>query len=197
MDRTSAIARIRVSRARSRRSSRRDQHGFVLLAVLGVILFVSLVGAAILSMTMLSGNVVANLASTTESTRQFDGALASAVAWFRTNGPSSVDPNDPIPVDCATQSPPPFTPGANPSGDPGNPSPPQPYTFTCTSPTAPTLQSRVLDIAASDPSGFVVGRARVRFTDQANGLPLDGYTVEVCDWQLGSSAVNEALDGCS
>jgi hypothetical protein len=176
MDRSSAIARILSSRASiRRRSRRRDQAGFVLLLVLGVVFFFSLVGLFILNETTLSSNVVTNLASSTASTHEYDGALESAVNWYRQDGVPGAD--------CGSE-----------AASVSDPQMPAGYSFTCHNPIPPDTTFRVLDIEAMK-GGFEVGRARVRFTDVANGLDLPGYTVEVCDWQLGEQLTTD-LNQC-
>jgi hypothetical protein len=192
MDRSSAIARTLSSRASTRPKRGGGQGGFVLLLVLGVVFFFSIVGVAIMDMTMTSARLVDpahGLAAATQSTHDSDGALETAVEWFRGKGPiwatSQGRAND-----CAAE--------AAEIPDPGI-TPGHAYTFTCTHPSLtspnPSPDFRVLDIVASQ-DGFEVARARVRYTDVANGLALDGYTVEVCDWQLGET-VSEELHGCS
>jgi hypothetical protein len=118
---------------------------------------------------------VTDLASSTASTHEFDGALESAVNWYRKNGAPGAD--------CGPE-----------AASVTDPQLPSGYSFTCHNPVAPDSTFRVLDIEAMH-DGFEVGRARVRFTDMANGLDLPGYTVEVCDWQLGEQLTTD-LNQC-
>jgi hypothetical protein len=164
-----------VSRALFRRSRGRGQQGFVLLVVLGVVFFFAFVGVFIMRQTMLSGTVVTNLASSTVSTHEYDGALETAVNWYRKNGAPGAD--------CGPE-----------AASITDPQLPAGYSFSCHNPIAPDSTFRVLDIDVTK-DGFEVGRARVRFTDMANGLDLPGYTVEVCDWQLGEQLTTD-LNQC-
>jgi hypothetical protein len=189
MDRSSAIARILSARARFRRSHGRDQQGFVLVLVLGVVFFFALVGAAILSQTTTSGRVVTHLASSTATTREYDGALEKAVSWFRTQ--ASHDN-----ADCTNPAPNVPDPALGPTPNPWLPA--GSYTFSCIPGSVPPGQEDLMRLLEIDVSkdGFLVARAQVRFHDKTDsGVDLLGYTVEVCDWQLGDQ-VNTGLQDC-
>jgi hypothetical protein len=174
MDRSSAVARILSTRASIRRRWRRGQQGFVLVAVLGIVFFFAVVGMAVMAMTQSTGKVVVGLASATQSTRESDGALEAAANYYRTNGSPGVSCADP-----ATAAPPPF----------------DTTSVSCTDGVALNPDFRVIDLVASR-GGLTTGMARVKINDKADvvGVPVPGYSIEVCDWEIGTDA--GSLDDC-
>ena len=60
----------------------------------------------------------------------------------------------------------------------------------------PNNDYRVLDFTVSD-GGAAVGRARVRVEDRPAGSTaiLEGYRMQVCDWQIGKALAGE-MEAC-
>jgi hypothetical protein len=176
MDRSSAIARILSPRASMYSARRRGQRGFVLLAVLGIVFFFAIVGVAVMAMTQTTGNVVVGLTSATQSSRESDSALEAAANYFRTQGTPGVS--------CA-----------NPATAPPNAF--EGISVACTDGVAPNPDFRVLDLVATS-GGVTTGKARVKVNDKADvvDLPVPGYSIEVCDWEIGTDAATGALDDC-
>ena len=178
---------------------RRAQSGFVLAIVLGLLFVFSIIGLALMSMTNSTNKVVTGLAAATESMRSVDGALESAVAVVR------ITPVNPFSGTVGTSC----------AGKVKNPAEvdenfvvgTKRFVVTCTDSTLFTTGSasvtdyangsRDMVLTASpDGSSDVVGRARIKVQDQTNNTSVIGYTLEVCDWQLGA-AVSSTLNGCS
>lgn len=170
-----------IERLLARRDAR-GQGGFILALVIGLLLVASVMAAVLLSMTSTAAKVQRSTLTTSAKLREVDGALEKSVNSLRTD-PAFVGQN------CESWGPTTYT--TNVSGFS--------LAATCAT-TTNTATVRVYDvtvktgIAASDP---VLGRARVKILDTANSRSLPGYSLEVCDWQLGSTITSGALRACS
>lgn len=164
-----------------RRSARWDRHTFVdpartqgqtgsvLLMVLGVVLFLSITVVGILSMTSATRATGHRLELDTRTLHRIDGALEQAVNKVRDERV------------CGTE-----TFGA--------------YTVICSLESDPAdMTKRVMSFEAADAvgGGDPVALARVKVTDEVNGIEVVGHSVEVCDWLLGRKLHSDALKGCS
>lgn len=178
----------------NRRSVRPNQDGFVLIIVLGLVFVCAVIGLAVLSLTQTTAKVVSGAAKTTESVRAIDGSLEQAVSQFRLDDTA-------VAKSCADVS-------GNPkkivnanevSGDfvVGT----RTFEVKCDDSTGAATDwnagSRdVIMTVTYSGQTTVVGRARVKIQDVTNNTRLVGFTLEVCDWQLGA-AVFSTLNGCA
>lgn len=175
------------ARARIRRCSACSEEGFILVYVLAIVVMLSIAGLSILSYTVTATKVSGRFTQVSATLRVTDAALDEAAKDLRANT-TIVGAGK----DCAT--------------------PPQTTTYevpdstdqivvSCTNGAAFTNENRVMNLlAVRHPqvgADTVVGMARIRVTDVANnGTPVAGYSIEVCDWLLGTDATIAALKGC-
>ncbi len=140
------------------------------MLVLAVVLMLAVAVVAVLNMSLNTDVVATKLEDSTRTIHSVDGAMEKAVNAVR---------NDP--AACVA--------GSKESyGD---------YDVECDGPAVAGNPSRVVKLFATIPgSDDLVGAALVRYTDRESGLPLPGYTVEVCDWLLGG-ALESDLKGCA
>lgn len=155
----------------------RGQSGSILLLVLAVVLMLTIGVLAVLNMTITAGRTATSLELSTKAAQRVDGALEKSVNAVRDDEAA-----------CPTQ-----TGTTENYGD---------YDVECRlapPPATPVIQSRTMDFFAY-PAGStsnLVGKARVRVVDEANGVENVGYSIEVCDWLLGGTAATQAVKGCS
>jgi len=169
------------SRARRRRRSLgcRDERGFMLIFVLATILFVSLIGLAVMSYTATSGRIAVSLTGTSASLRAVDAALELGVNNIR---------SAPIPSggSCVSQT-------TNYTDTQLN----EGFTVQCSDGATPNDDRRIIDlIVTKSGGGITLGQARIKIIDKVFGTSVAGYAVEVCDWQLGID-VAPTLGACS
>jgi len=174
-------------RARIRRCSARSEEGFILLYVLAIVVMLSIAGLSILSYTVTATKVSGRLTQVSATLRVTDAALDEAAKDLRANT-SIVG----VGKDCA--SPPQVTTYEVPSST-------DQIIVGCTNGAAFTNETRVMNLlAVRHPqvgADVVVGTARIKVTDVANnGTPVAGYSIEICDWLLGTDATIAALKGC-
>ncbi len=159
---------------------------------LGVLVFLSVTGLALLALSATTARTTAGLSESTNQVRAVDGALETAINSVRYDQDMCVsDPGAAEPFD-------------SPYFD-------EDIAVTCVEPDEDAFPpGRRLELTAEfASSGGLVGKARVQFVDRVECedpdgdpdqcLPIMGYSVEVCDWLLGRHAATEALDpsGCS
>lgn len=161
--------------------------GYILLYVLGIVVMLSIAALSILSYTFTASRVAGSMTEVSATLRVSDAALDEAAKDLRSNT-SIVGAGK----DCAT--------------------PPQTTTYdvpnstdeiivSCTNGAAFTDEARVMNLLAirhpQVGADSVAGAARIKVTDVANnGTPVVGYSIEVCDWLLGSDATIAGLKGC-
>jgi hypothetical protein len=191
-----AAGALRLLRSRSTR--RRDQSGFMLLIVLGLLIFFSLVVGALL-LLLTSGQAVASGAAlSSRQIRLYDSVMNSAVNKIRRDSVNAGDGTALHPsqtcvgYDFGTlpggiksltcNGPPPLPPGT----------PPHPWSCTKAPPgttdpsnTGTGIREMVLHLYQT--SGLQVACAHVLISDRSNNASLPGYSLEVCDWQIGAS----------
>ncbi len=165
------------SRASTRPSRRKGQRGSVLLLVLAVVLMLTVGVVAVLRATTSTRVVADKLETDTKTLHRIDGALEQRINQVR---------DDANPAECP--------PGSGLSRNFGD------FDVRCIGIPAdpPTVASRTMDFEVErvDSDGLI-GLARVKVADEINGEPLVGYSIEICDWLLGSRAVGQSLRGCS
>lgn len=164
----------------------------MLWLVLGILFFVGVAGIALMALTGSTAKVTTGLGRAVASTRQVDASLELAVNAVRLDdsnvgrscwnysfnglpasigmrcwgGTATVPAGSPCAVDPTTQ----------PQGDYNN-----------------GFRDMVLTACKG---GSLVGRARIKVFDRVNSTPLPGYTLQVCDWQIGA-ALSTGLRACS
>lgn len=149
------------------------QDGFVLMMVLGVMLMLSIIGLALLGLVSTTATATGSSIELGSALRDVDGALESAVQTWR---------DDASLVSLGTCG--------------GKTTTYRDLTISCGDAAPFTPEQRIMNLTATR-SGGVAGMARVRITDKVNGQPVLGYSIEVCDWLLGSDATSANLRGCS
>lgn len=174
-------------RALMRRRSGCSEGGFILLYVLAIVVMLSIAGLSILSYTVTATKVSGRLTQVSATLRVTDAALDEAAKDLRANT-AIVG----VGKDCA--SPPQVTTYEVPNST-------DQIIVSCTNGAAFTNETRVMNLlAVRHPqvgADVVVGTARIKVTDVANnGTPVAGYSIEVCDWLLGTDATIAALKGC-
>lgn len=161
------------SRARTRRRAATGQRGSVLLLVLAVVLMLAVGVLALLNATTSTRKVADKLETDTKTLHRIDGALERGVNQVR---------DDDDPATCRANMSLPDIPGFN---------------VSCILIPSTTPTSRTMDFEVENSENQLVGAARVKVTDEVNSQPLVGYSIEVCDWLLGSRAVQDTLRGCA
>lgn len=158
-------------RTSARLRHRASQGGFMLLVVLGTVLFLSIVGLAIMSFTVTSSKIATSLTGSSANLRAIDAALEIAVNTIR----SAPIPEGPPVGTCENQT-------TNYTDTQTN----EAFTVKCTDGETPTPAGRTIDLVVTRSSGGItLGQARVKIADKVNETTVAGYSVEVCDWQLG------------
>lgn len=166
----------------------------MLITVMGLLFVCAIIGLAILSFTQTSAKVVSSAAESTESTRAIDGALEQSISQFRLDvtavGASCADGSgNPKKVVNANEASGNFVVGT------------REFTVKCDDSTGAStdwnngLRDVIMTVTYSGQTR-IVGRARVKIRDVTNNTQLPGYTLAVCDWQLGA-AVSTTLNGCA
>lgn len=169
------------------RAPRHDEGGFILLYVLGTVVMLSIMGLAILSYTFTASKTTGGLSEAVVQMRVTDAAMDKAAQDLRTN-PSIVGA---APKTCASELTVYPVPG---STDEIQVSCSDATPFTATSRTMNLLAVRHPQVGADTTAGV----ARILITDVANnGTPVAGYSIEVCDWLLGSTYGVADLKGCA
>ncbi len=140
----------------------------MLIFVLATILFVSIIGLSLMSYTVTSGKIAARLTGTSKTLHAIDAALELGLNNIRTKP----RPND---GSCTGET-------TNYTDSQTNES----YTVQCSDGAAPTEQRRIIDLIVTKAGGGItLGQARAKITDKVFSTAIAGYSVEVCDWQLG------------
>ena len=154
----------------------RDQGGFVLLLVLGLMVFFAVVSIALLQLTQTTSRVAEKLPNAMRQVREADSALDSAVNQIRSN-PSACTSSIAI------------------AGYPA-------FDLTCAqTPSAdPNRRDLLIKIKGSPKP---LGQVRVVITDAVPSpvlgepaTPAIGYQLTVCDWQIGD-VVSSSSNTCT
>lgn len=155
----------------------------MLAFVLAALLFLTITGMALASFAVTSSKASTTYVKVSERLREIDGVLEFAAQTWRND--DEIRLLDTCEQDSAGQ------PVAITRDG---------YTATCFDApgVAWTPELRVMDIEVEEvSSGAVLGTARVRVVDVVNNVSVLGYSLEVCDWLLGTSNVKHGLRGCS
>lgn len=181
MQRNGASLSAAGRRFRAGRST--EEAGFALMVVLGVVLFLSIAGLAVMSLTVAANGASGSLTKASDATRAIDSAFEQAIQKWRVdpalvNASCAAATSPDTPIQRATDV----------------------VKVTCADGLPPTADIRVLDLTATrvpaiGGSGPVVGLARVKITDRINGSSITGYSIVVCDWILGNPGAR-ALKAC-
>lgn len=155
------------------------------MVVLGVVLFLSIAGLAVMSLTVTANGASGSLTKASDATRAIDSAFEQAIQKWRVdpalvNASCAAATSPDTPIQRATDL----------------------IKVTCSHDPLllPTADARVLDLTATripaiGGSGPRVGLARVKITDRINGSSITGYSIVVCDWILGDPGTRE-LKAC-
>lgn len=161
-----------------RPSTPRDEGGWVLPTVMGVLLFLTVISVALLTYVFAGLRLTRASIDSANRVRAIDGAMETGLQGVRSD--TSVCAN----LDRTVQG----------------------YRVTCIddvgSPVdAGATEVRGLKLIAEASDGSVAGQAKVRIIDLVvNSTPRQlsvGYKVEVCDWQLGGKAASKPLKDCA
>lgn len=161
----------------------RSEDGFILMTVLLGLLLVTIVTVSIMGFLAVSQKVVDSSATGAARFRAIDGALETAVNTARSDGRLATVTG----VLCSTIT------FADYEG----------YQISCTNPDLSSISKlnpnndyRVLDFTVKS-QGAAVGRARVRIDDRPPGSSavLEGFRMQVCDWQIGK-ALAGSMEAC-
>jgi hypothetical protein len=151
-------------------------------------------------MTNTAAAVTVGIADATQNTREIDGVLDTAVQEIRTDSANvAPDASTPAPSPCSTYLFP-NTVAAYTSGGAAK------FDVTCQQPTpsgsCPDPSSCRDEIISVYPAGAahttadLLGQTRIVIHDKiASGEPLPGYTLDVCDWQIGD-ALDSTTNSC-
>lgn len=154
---------------------RRDAGGYILMYVLGALLFLTIIGFAVIAMTYTATNVSTSMLETTANIHSLDSALEEAVNSLRL-----VEDDAPDADPSATEQRCPLV-GIYVDTESG-----KPIDVDCETSGPEGLRTVRLD--ANIRGGDVTAQAVVRFHDSVDGRPNHGFRVEVCDWRLGRNA---------
>lgn len=163
----------------------RGDDGYVLLTVLGVVLLLTAIGVALLTLVLTSLRMAHVSEQRADSDRSADSALETALQKWRSDE-SLVG----IPANGASPAVPAALCSTKQLVRDG-------LTITCANEGALNPERRVLNVSVKDGSGDFVGRARVRIFDEVNNVRSVGHSLEVCDWLIGANAKNLQLKGCA
>ena len=155
----------------------------MLLYVLAVVLMLSITALAAARAAISSGKVSSGLQVSTRTLHTIDGAFEKSVNEFRNDAAM-------VGVGCDGIT----------SGPYDDPDSDENILVTCDNAAgiSPTAIQRTMDLTATrEPSGSLVGLARIKVVDEIHGQQVPGYSVEVCDWLLGGAAVDQTLRGCA
>ncbi len=173
------------------RVRRRDEQGVILMYVLGATLMLSIIGMALLAFASVSIQAASAHTKVADRLRTIDGALEIGARRIRNDEAHAMRP------DCSAI--PPFTVDGlwvrcSDVGAPVDPS--------LVVAGEPYADVRIVDLVATgenpslNPGARPLGAARVVIHDMVNEVKFFGYSLEVCDWRLGSREAAEPLKGC-
>lgn len=149
----------------------------MLALVLGIVLFLSIAGIAILGLVDTTSRATASYSETDDALREIDSALETATQAWRSSR-DIVDAGT-----CAGET---VTRGT--------------LTVQCedTPSVAWANGVRTMDLTVERAGGgSLIGHARVRVVDVVNNVDVVGFSLEVCDWLLGRTDVAQPMKGCS
>lgn len=157
------------------------QGGYVLPLVIGVVLLLSLISAALLGYIFTTMRVTQAAVGWADDTRAVDGALDYALQQWRLDDLLACAPSAPpvvhddFDIYCER--------GPGDDVDPLD---------------DPDPDTRVLDLTVEEHDGPIVGRARARVVDVVVGQRVPGARIEVCDWLIGKGAnvASQSVRGC-
>lgn len=160
------------------------QGGWALATVLGAMLFLTIITVAILAYVLAGLRLTKASIDSADRIRAIDGAMETGLQRVRSDITTCATLNTAV----------------------------QGYEVTCIDdPGSPvdtgSTEVRSLKLIAEKSDGSIAGQAKVRIVDlvvnEADpglGTPRQlsvGYTVEVCDWQLGGKAAAKPLKDCA
>lgn len=167
-------------------SARRGGSGFVLTSVMAIFLILSILITALLGYVLVGLRLTKASMNESDRIRAIDGALETGLQVVREDAGACLQPDLGLPLTD--------------------------YYVACDAQTPPrdkvAYEERIADLSVEH-LGKTVGQARVRIVDlvlvpddpdtpDVDELQMNyGYSIEVCDWQLGTRKSLVALKGCS
>ena len=173
------------------RLRRADQQGVVLMYVLGATLMLSIIGLALLTFASVAIQAASAHTRSADGLRTIDGALEVGSRRIRNDEAHAVRP------DCSVVAPFVIDGLWVRCSDVGAPVDPSLVVAG-----EPYADVRIVDLVATgenpslNPGARPLGAARVVIHDMVNEVKFFGYSLEVCDWRLGSREAAEPLKGC-